>query len=40
MTAVLEELDQEWIDLILKAKEMNLSIEEIRLFLNKPTIEG
>jgi DNA-binding transcriptional MerR regulator len=32
MNAVNEELDQEWIDLILEALEMGLSITEIKAF--------
>lgn len=30
----MEELDQEWIELISKAREMGLSTEEIREFLS------
>ncbi|GGE52448.1 hypothetical protein GCM10011391_34160 [Pullulanibacillus camelliae] len=32
-------LDTEWVLLILKAKELHLSKEDIRLFLHKKTIE-
>jgi len=31
-------LDEEWIELLLTAREMELSIEEIRDFLQKKTI--
>ncbi|SCC15674.1 Anti-repressor SinI [Fictibacillus enclensis] len=33
-----EHLDQEWIHLILQAKKMGLSIEEVRLYLRKTYI--
>ncbi|MED4227726.1 anti-repressor SinI family protein [Neobacillus cucumis] len=31
-----KELDQEWLDLINEAKNLGLSIEEIKEFLSKP----
>ncbi|WP_246942987.1 anti-repressor SinI family protein [Bacillus pinisoli] len=31
----LEKLDQEWVDLILAALDMGLSVEEIQAFLNE-----
>jgi DNA-binding transcriptional MerR regulator len=35
MNTINEELDQEWIDLILEALEMGLSIMEIKTFLSE-----
>jgi DNA-binding transcriptional MerR regulator len=37
MNTVKEELDQEWIDLILEALEMGLSITEIKTFFLENT---
>ncbi|MEH7095823.1 anti-repressor SinI family protein [Neobacillus vireti] len=31
-----EETDKEWLDLIVEAKKLGLSIEEIKEFLEKP----
>lgn len=31
-----EPLDQEWVDLILDALEMGMSVQEIQLFLQRP----
>jgi DNA-binding transcriptional MerR regulator len=35
MNTINEELDQEWIDLILEALEMGLSITEIKTFISE-----
>ncbi|MBM7662661.1 DNA-binding transcriptional MerR regulator [Bacillus mesophilus] len=35
----LEKLDQEWIDLILAALDMGLSVLEIQSFLNEQTLD-
>ncbi|MFC0187727.1 anti-repressor SinI family protein [Fictibacillus aquaticus] len=32
-TLILEQLDDEWVDLLLQAKEIGLTMEEIRYFL-------
>lgn len=32
-------LDQDWVELIYKAKELGLTIEEIRLFLQKQQVK-
>jgi DNA-binding transcriptional MerR regulator len=34
-TTVVEELDQEWLDLMLEARNLGISIDEIREFLQK-----
>jgi DNA-binding transcriptional MerR regulator len=34
-TSKVESLDQEWIDLILHALDMGMSIEEVRQFLSR-----
>ena len=34
-TACEKELDKEWIDLIIKARDLGLSVDEIKEFLNK-----
>jgi hypothetical protein len=31
---MLEQLDDEWVELLLQAKELGLTMEEIRLFLH------
>ncbi|WP_081825609.1 anti-repressor SinI family protein [Bacillus sp. UNC41MFS5] len=33
-----EETDKDWLDLIIEAKELGLSLEEIKYFLEKPFI--
>ncbi|PGK22492.1 SinR repressor domain-containing protein dimerization [Priestia megaterium] len=36
--SVMKELDEEWVNLIREAKEMNLSIEEVKEFLKNKQI--
>ncbi|WP_456279512.1 anti-repressor SinI family protein [Bacillus sp. AK128] len=36
LTKGLEKLDQEWVDLILAALDMGLSVQEIQAFLREP----
>jgi DNA-binding transcriptional MerR regulator len=38
VTIELEKLDQDWVDLILSALDMGLSVEEIRTFLQEAQI--
>jgi len=37
MVLVEEELDQEWINLIAKARELGMTVDEIKEFLHKTT---
>ncbi|WP_341715670.1 anti-repressor SinI family protein [Priestia aryabhattai] len=36
--SLMKELDEEWVNLIREAKEMNLSIEEVKEFLKNKQI--
>ncbi|MBP1935045.1 anti-repressor SinI family protein [Ammoniphilus resinae] len=36
---LVEELDQEWIDLIAKARELGMKVDDIRNFLQLPSHE-